>query len=260
MKVALIGSTGRAGGWVLQECLSRGYDVTALVRKASKLDTYQDRISVVEGDATNAKDLRGLIYGGDDDTNGRPNVQVVISTIGSPNKETLVVKKAAEALVEALNPNDQSNNIPRIIWMTSTGINEATDQAKSYTLFGKSSRWLFGYGFFGLLQFKILIPYVIGQDLWDDMGHSETVIRENAIIKQRTVIVRPGNMYPVSEAATFSEQWRKEGGDNMEYVLVGAQELPPGIWIVKRALASAICDLTEDMSHDGSAVSVFQRR
>ena len=40
MKVALIGSTGRAGGWVLEECLSRGYDVTALVRKASKLDTY----------------------------------------------------------------------------------------------------------------------------------------------------------------------------------------------------------------------------
>ena len=45
MKVALIGSTGRAGGWVLEECLSRGYDVTALVRKASKLDAYQDRIS-----------------------------------------------------------------------------------------------------------------------------------------------------------------------------------------------------------------------
>ena len=61
MKVALIGSTGRVGGWVLEECLSRGYDVTALVRKASKLDTYQDRISVVEGDATNAKDLRRLI-------------------------------------------------------------------------------------------------------------------------------------------------------------------------------------------------------
>ena len=76
-----------------------------------------------------------------------------------------------------------------------------------------ASRWLFGYGFFGLLQFKILIPHVIGQDLWDDMGHSETVIRKNAIIKQRTVIARPGNMYPVSEAATFSEQWHKEGGE-----------------------------------------------
>ena len=143
--------------------------------------------------------------------------------------------------------------------MTSTGINEATDQAKSYALFGKSSRWLFGYGFFGLLQFKILIPCVISQQLWDDMAHSETVIREFITVKERTV-VRPGNMYPLSEAATFSEQWRKEGGDNLEYVFVGAEELPPGKWIVKRAIAAAICDLIEDTSHDGSAVSVFQRR
>ena len=242
---------------MLEECLSRGYDVTALVRKASKLDAYQDRISVVEGDATNAQDLRRLVYGGVDNTSDQPNVQVIISTIGSPNKEILVVKKAAEALVEAL---DGQSNIPRIIWMTSTGINEATDQAKSYALFGKSSRWLFGYGFFGLLQFKILIPCVISQQLWDDMAHSETVIRENITVKERTVLVRPGNMYPLSEAATFSEQWRKEGGDNLEYVFVGAEELPPGKWIVKRAIAAAICDLVEDTSHDGSAVSVFQRR
>ncbi len=242
---------------MLEECLSRGYDVTALVRKASKLDAYQDKISVVEGDATNAQDLRRLIYGGDDNTSDQPNVQVVISTIGSPNKETLVVKKAAEALVEAL---DDQSNIPRIIWMTSTGINEATNQAKSYAFFGKSSRWLFGYGFFGLLQFKILIPYVISQKVWDDMAHSETVVRDNETVKERTVIVRPGNMHPVSEAATFSEKWRKEGGDNLEYVFVGAEELPPGKWIVKRAIAAAICDLIQDKSHDGSAVSVFQRK
>ena len=107
---------------------------------------------------------------------------------------------------------------------------------------------------------KILIPYVISQQLWDDMAHSEIVIHENSATKQQTVIVRPGNMYPVSEAATFSEQWRKEGGDNLEYVFVGADELPPGKWIVKRAIAAAICDLIEDKSRDGSAVSVFQRR
>ena len=78
---------------MLEECLSRGYDVTALVRKASKLDAYQDRISVVEGDATNAQDLRRLVYGRVDDTSDQPNVQVIISKIGSPNKEILVVKK-----------------------------------------------------------------------------------------------------------------------------------------------------------------------
>lgn len=251
-KVALIGATGRAGGWVLEECLERGYQVTALVRKASKLEAYADRITVEEGDATDAEAVEKLIYGGEE----KPKVDVVISTIGSPNKQVLVVKKAAEALVGALKDKE---TLPRIVWMTSTGINEATDQAKSYPLIGKQpSQWFFGHGLFGWLQFKILIPHVIGQALWDDMGHSETVLRENKTIIAKTVIVRPGNMKPVSEAHTFSEQWRKEGGDNLEYELVGPTDPPPGIWILKRALAKALVDLVEDASRDGTAVSVFQ--
>ena len=256
VEVALIGATGRAGGWVLEDCLERGYSVTALVRKAAKLEAYADRITIQEGDATDAESIRKLMYGNDGDAT-RPKVDVVISTIGSPSKETLVVKLAAEAIVGAL--KDKSS-FPRILWMTSTGINEATDQAKSYPLIGKApSQWFFGHGLFGWLQFKILIPYVIGQALWDDMAHSETVIREQdeAIVK-KTVLVRPGNMKPVSEAATFSEQWRKEGGDNREYLLVGPTDPPPGAWIEKKALAKAIVDLVQDSSRDGTAVSVFQ--
>lgn len=244
--VALIGATGRVGGWVLEECLERGYSVVALVRTASKLESYADRVTVVEGSATDRKAARELLQKAD----------VIISTIGSPNKETLVVKKAAEALVGAL--GDQQDK-RRIVWMTSTGINEATDQAKSYPLFGRTpSRWFFGYGLFGWLQFKLLIPYVIGQDLWDDMGHSESVIREHADIGKRTVIVRPANMTPVSEAVAFSEQWRKEGGDNLEYKFVQAEDPPSSIWICRKAIAKALVDLVEDTSHDGTAVSLFQ--
>lgn len=252
--VALVGATGRAGGWVLEECLARGYPVVALVRSASKLAAYGDRISIVEGDATDPQAMERLLSF---DRNGT-SPQVVISTIGSPNKETLVVEAAANALVTALQ-STASTTPPRVIWMTSTGINEATDQAKSYPLFGKQpSQWFFGHGLFGWLQFKILIPYVIGQNVWDDMAHSETVLRTNDNIIQRTVLVRPGNMKPVSEAPTFSDQWKKEGGDDTNYVLVKAEDPPPGIWIVKRAIAAALVDLIQDTSRDGSAVSVFQ--
>ena len=82
MKVSLIGATGRAGGWVLEECLDRGYSVSALARSPGKLESFQGKISVVEGDAANSEDLKKLVAGAD----------VVISAIGSPNKETLVVK------------------------------------------------------------------------------------------------------------------------------------------------------------------------
>ena len=151
-------------------------------------------------------------------------------------------------------------DLPRILWVTVNGINEATEQAKSFPLFGKQpSTWFFGYGFFGFLQFKLLIPYVISQALWDDMAASEDVIRSKEAIVKKTTIIRPGNMKPAgSEAPAFSDQWRQEGGEDMSFVWANATDPPPGIWIVKKALAKAIVSLAEDSSKDGTAVSVFQ--
>ena len=37
MKIALIGATGNVGSKVLEEALSRGHDVTAIVRNPDKL-------------------------------------------------------------------------------------------------------------------------------------------------------------------------------------------------------------------------------
>lgn len=37
MKIAIIGATGKAGKLIMKEALSRGYEVTALVRSVSKV-------------------------------------------------------------------------------------------------------------------------------------------------------------------------------------------------------------------------------
>merc|ERR1712183_836396 len=184
-------------------------------------------------------------------------VDVIISTLGSPSNTTLVVEPAAKALTSVLKT---MNKVPRIIWMTSTGINEATEQAMMYTMFGKpASKWFFGYGFFGWLQFKLLIPYVIGQDLWDDMGKSELCFLEAAEeIKNKTVLLRPTNMQPVSETKVFSEEWRNEGGKNLKYLLVKASDPPPGKWMVRKAISQCIIDLITDTKYDGTAMSLFQ--
>ncbi|QKF61717.1 NAD(P)-dependent oxidoreductase [Campylobacter curvus] len=55
MKVAIIGANGKAGGFILNEALSRGYDVTAIVRnKAYKNDKvkilYKDIMSLKKAD------------------------------------------------------------------------------------------------------------------------------------------------------------------------------------------------------------------
>ena len=153
--VGILGGTGRVGGWVLEACLKNDYKVYALVRSPDKLkmyydtspvcksdDTKVDSITVVKGDATSVDDIKSLLETAE--KNGSP-LDVIISTLGSA-KNVIIVKKAAEALVGAL---DAVSTIPRVVWMTSTGINEATDQAKSYPMFGKPSKWFFGYGGFG---------------------------------------------------------------------------------------------------------------
>lgn len=258
--IGIIGATGRTGGWVLEECLRKGHRCIALARSPRKLERFKessptyaacgnkDLLRIVRGDATTDEGIGALL---------EAKVDVIISAVGS-SKTAIVVKKTADALVDALAAREECD-MPRIIWMTSTGINEATDQAKSYPLFGKPSRWFFGYGGFGWLQFKVLIPYIIGQELWEDMGHSEDVIRKSGGVSRRTVIVRPTNMWPISEEATFSQKWWAEGGDgkDLEYSFVEAEDAPPGKWIYRRAIALALIDLVTDTSHDGTAKSLF---
>lgn len=267
--VGILGGTGRTGGWVLEACLQNDYKVYALMRSPDKLrmyydtspicksdDTKVDSITVVKGDATSADDIKSLLETAE--KNGSP-LDVIISTLGSPSKTLVIVKKAAEALVGALGA---ASTIPRVVWMTSTGINEATDQAKSYSMFGKPRRWLFGYGGFGWLQYKIIIPYLISWELWNDMGFSEDVIRANEKVYSKTVIVRPTNMHPASESSPFSEAWWKEACSDDElpgYVLINADDPPPGKWVNRRIIAAALIDLATNTTYDGTAKSLFAK-
>jgi putative NADH-flavin reductase len=50
MKIALFGATGHVGHAILDEALSRGDDVTAIVRDASRLANPDPRVKVVTGD------------------------------------------------------------------------------------------------------------------------------------------------------------------------------------------------------------------
>lgn len=70
--VALLGATGMAGGYLLQEALARGYTVRALARTPAKLDEFSDRITIIQGDARDPAVIEELLRGSD----------VVISALG----------------------------------------------------------------------------------------------------------------------------------------------------------------------------------
>ncbi len=65
MKIALFGATGHLGQGILEEALSRGYDVTAIVRDPARLTQRSDRLKVVTGDVAQAASWLDAVRGAD---------------------------------------------------------------------------------------------------------------------------------------------------------------------------------------------------
>jgi uncharacterized protein len=88
MKIAIVGASGKAGSLILKEAVSRGHNVTAIVRNASKL---QDKnTAVIEKDVFDltADDLTAF--------------DVVVNAFGAPLGEEQAHVNAGNALIEAL--------------------------------------------------------------------------------------------------------------------------------------------------------------
>ncbi|WP_199615000.1 NAD(P)-dependent oxidoreductase [Paenibacillus alkalitolerans] len=88
MKIGIIGASGKAGKAILKEAVSRGHDVTAIVRDASKID--DNNVAVIEKDIfdLSAQDIQGF--------------DAVINAFGAaPGQEQLHVE-AGRVLIEAM--------------------------------------------------------------------------------------------------------------------------------------------------------------
>jgi hypothetical protein len=65
MKIALFGATGHVGHAILDEALSRGHDVTAIVRDLSRLSHNGAHLKIVIGDVTRAESWLDAVRGAD---------------------------------------------------------------------------------------------------------------------------------------------------------------------------------------------------
>jgi len=88
MKIAIIGATGKVGRLIMKEAVDRGFDVTAIVRNASKIT--ETNIKVLEKDIFNLTALELTAF------------DVVISTYRAPDGEEHLYVEAGRVLVEAL--------------------------------------------------------------------------------------------------------------------------------------------------------------
>ncbi|MNZ89166.1 NmrA-like family protein [compost metagenome] len=86
--IAVIGATGKAGSRILKEAVDRGHQVTAIVRKASKLDNKN--VPVIEKDVfdLSTEDIKGF--------------DVVVNAFGAPFGQEHLHVDAGNVLIDAI--------------------------------------------------------------------------------------------------------------------------------------------------------------
>jgi putative NADH-flavin reductase len=91
MHIALYGATGKSGGRILTEALSRGHQVTAIVRDTTKLSPRAG-LTIVQGDVSSAAAIAAKIKGSD----------AVVSAYAPPADDTDQLLPVTEHFIEAV--------------------------------------------------------------------------------------------------------------------------------------------------------------
>jgi len=109
--IAVFGATGKVGREFVKMTLESGYSLRVLVRKRSSFEHSNDnRVEVIEGDATNAEDVTAVVAGSD----------VVVSLLGNPypSRGVHIMFKATENIMKAA---AQQPNPPRCLMISTVG-------------------------------------------------------------------------------------------------------------------------------------------
>ncbi len=153
IKVALLGTTGKAGKYILQELLQQGYSVKALIRQPENFPITHSSLEIIKGNIKDFETTRLLLS----------NCQVVISSIGPKKDEPLVQSLATTNILKAMDefhirryillaglnvdvPGDQKSeaNQASTDWMRQTFPEAVADRQLSYEILSKSNTdWTF---------------------------------------------------------------------------------------------------------------------
>lgn len=106
MHIALYGATGQSGSRILTELLSRGHQVTAIVRNPARL-AAQPGLTVVEGEVSSIEAIADKIKGAD----------AIVSAYAPPPDDTDQLLPVTERFIEAV----KQTGMPRLIIVGGAG-------------------------------------------------------------------------------------------------------------------------------------------
>jgi putative NADH-flavin reductase len=158
MNILLLGGNGAVGQLALDEFLNANHDVKALVRSGSTLTRKHARLTVVQGDPTDAADLESVLAGQD----------AVLSTIGArTNKKTTLRADVATNLLAGM----KKHGVRKLVWLDAAGVGSSKK-------FVQRSSFLLG---------RIIMPLFLN-NMYEDAAVADALIEKS---DREWVIVRP---------------------------------------------------------------------
>jgi uncharacterized protein YbjT (DUF2867 family) len=137
-KVLVVGATGGTGRATIDALLERGHHVTAFSRHAESLDIDSDRVTLLNGDATNPDEVDRAVAGHDAVivTLGITENPIRVRVFGASGTRNDVRSAGTSNVIAAM----RRNSVKRLVVQSSYGVGETRN----------SLRWLDRL-FFGLL-------------------------------------------------------------------------------------------------------------
>ena len=119
MRITIFGATGRAGLHVVEQALSRGFEVTAFVRNPEKLADQRANARVIQGDVSNREQVNQAIAGAD----------AVISVLGpTKNAPVFEVSQGTGYILDGM----RQHGVRRLVLSAGAGVGDPNDEPKLF--------------------------------------------------------------------------------------------------------------------------------
>ena len=89
-KIAILGANGKAGKFLVNEALEKGYQVKILTRNSTNTEKINKNIETIIGDARNFSTIQDLLQG----------CSAVINAVGQPKNESYIFSTVAKHILE----------------------------------------------------------------------------------------------------------------------------------------------------------------
>lgn len=120
--IAIIGGTGKAGKFLAETAIKKGYKVRMLVRNPEKVLVTNKNIELIKGDAQSSESILSLLEG----------CEAVVNTFGQPNKETPLYSEVTKLIIAAMS----KMGIKRYIGVTGGSLDIYGDKKSLANRFG----------------------------------------------------------------------------------------------------------------------------